>query len=85
MARCFVGCSIKASRGRFDSKTAINARSLRGATEIVDGKRLKYVCVRSGWIAGFPDRAAGTVWTVQVLADPAQKRLDVLRVTTAVF
>lgn len=58
---------------------------ITGATEIVDGKRLNYVCVRSGWIAGFPDRASGTVWTVQVLADPTEKRLDVLRVTTAVF
>lgn len=58
---------------------------ITGATEVVEGKRLHYVCVRSGWIAGFPDRSAGTVWTVQVLADSAEKRLDTLRVTTAVF
>ncbi len=58
---------------------------ITGATDVVAGRRLNYACVRSGWIAGFPDRAAGTIWTAQVVPNPGEKRLQTLRITTAVF
>ncbi len=59
--------------------------AITGATDIVDGKRLDYACVRSGWIAGFPDRSSGVIWTAQVLPGPTEKHLQTLRITTVVF
>jgi hypothetical protein len=54
-----------------------------GATDVVDGDRLNYVCRKTGWIIGAPDRSTAT-WTARSAAWP-NKHVTIVRIATAIF
>ncbi len=54
-----------------------------GATDAVDGQRLNYACLRSGWIIGQTDRSTAT-WTAHTVQWP-KTRVTSVQIAVAIF